>query len=91
MRGNNMSSNFAELGAGLISDTPRSQALSIEQRFRSANKPEARKRDSALMKNKGNAASRGALQPKRRLSVNLKKGSTRNLLNPGGLTHFNFI
>ena len=54
MRANNMSfqgANFAELGAGLINDTPRSQ-LTVETRFRSANKPNERAnaRNSALIK-----------------------------------------
>ena len=92
-RMNNMSANFAELGAGLINDTPRSKAMSIEQRFNSANKQVKAARDprSSNLMMKPNAGSKKVLQPKRRLSVNLKKGSTRNLLNPGGLTHFNFI
>lgn len=92
-----MGANFAELGAGMISDTPQSKH-SID--FRSAYKTGGR--PNSLLKNKTieNQSNLGLREQNRRYSMvrsytktgdgNLRS-STRILNNGGGLNHFNFI
>eukprot|EP00353_Schmidingerella_taraikaensis_P013152 CAMPEP_0185571934 /NCGR_PEP_ID=MMETSP0434-20130131/3930_1 /TAXON_ID=626734 ORGANISM="Favella taraikaensis, Strain Fe Narragansett Bay" /NCGR_SAMPLE_ID=MMETSP0434 /ASSEMBLY_ACC=CAM_ASM_000379 /LENGTH=105 /DNA_ID=CAMNT_0028187581 /DNA_START=1552 /DNA_END=1869 /DNA_ORIENTATION=+ len=83
------SHNFAELGAGLISDTPTSKR-SVDIRMRRGEKGsqisksnlnlnEYTKRRSSM----GRSASRGQMRGHR--------GSTRPIKNYGGLNHCNFI
>ena len=89
--------NFAELGVGLVNDTPRSkQSHGVRLAYKKPDRP------YTLVKNKTSGASKAHLgdgDGKRRNSLMRSyskqgmrhKASSRNLLNPGGLTHFNFI
>ena len=96
-----MGNGFVELGAGLISEaTPRSKrSLDVKPNaFRQSSN-----RNSTMLRNKTNTVSKTNLNamgdPKRRYSMVKSvskaqirtRASSRNLINPGGLTHFNFI
>jgi len=91
-----MGQNFAELGAGLINDTPTSKR-SID--FRSREKGSLLFKESRIVKlSKSNLLQREVRtgrRPNSRTSIRMltkqNRASSRNLLNYGGLTHFNFI
>ena len=88
--------NFAELGLGMVSDTPRSkQSIDFRSAYR-GNRP------NSLLKVKTieNQSNLGLREQNRRYSMIRSftktgdgnvRSSTRNLINPGGLNHFNFI
>lgn len=97
--------NFAELGAGLINDTPRSkQSVDYRSAYRKLDRGSAlfkpakqnttghqSRSNLALNEKTGIARKNSMARSASRKQVRNNRGSTRNLLNPGGLTHFSFI
>ena len=91
--------NFANLGAGLINDTPRSkQSVDLGMGKRAANRQNSLYKNNTTATSKSNLAIRDSKHNRRTSMLrsfsrqNIKgRASTRNLINPGGLTHSNFI